>query len=43
MTDKGGVMNPTGPVAALNRGGGGFPGFGGRPTGEEVEADEDEA
>lgn len=48
MREGGGVMNPTGPVAQLNRGGlgggGGFPGFG-RPTseGENIEKREEAA
>lgn len=42
MTDKGGVMNPTGPVAQMNRGGGfGVPGFGTRPTAEEEDVEEE--
>lgn len=44
-TANGGVMNPTGPVANMNKGGGGggFPGFPGRPTKrEETEAEEEE-
>jgi len=38
MTSTGGVMNPNGPVAQMNRGGfggGGFPGVPGRPLSEE--------
>jgi len=39
-TEKGGVMNPTGPVAAMRPGaGGGFGGF--RPTGEEEDVEEE--